>query len=262
MKGGDSRVYGKLSERLRAGGVVYGTFVETGHPAVVDVAGNAGMDFVVVDLEHGMITLDEVENMVRAADACGIEVVVRVPGVDESLIGRLLDAGAGGVQVPRVSTKGETEAAVATTRYAPAGRRGYFPLSRAARFGGADKNEHIARSNAGCLAVVQVEGVEGARNVAEIMTVPGLDVLFVGPYDLSMSMGFPGQVQHPQVVQAISDVVARARSSGVAVGIFADTPEAARKWLDQGVRYMTVGIDTGLLGGAYRHILSELGVRP
>jgi len=143
----------------------------------------------------------------------------------------------------------------------PTGRRGYFPLSRASRFGAADRDRHITASNSGCLAVVQVEGVEGAGNVPEILTVPGLDVLFIGPYDLSMSMGLPGQVQHPVVVQAISDIVAKARNSGVAIGIFSTTPEVARKWLDQGVRYMTVGIDTDLLGGSYRRILSELGMR-
>lgn len=261
QKGGDASVYGRLAERLKAGGVVYGTFVETGHPNVPDVAGNAAMDFIVVDLEHGMIPLDTVENMIRAADASGLEVVVRVPGVDESLIGRLLDAGASGVQVPRVSTRQEAEAAVAAARYSPAGRRGYFPRSRASGFGRANRDEFIAKSNAGCLAVVQVEGAEGARNVPEIVTVPGLDVLFIGPYDLSMSLGLPGQVGHPLVVQAISEIVAKARRSSVAIGIFADNPEAAKKWLDQGVRYMTVGIDTDLLGAAYRRILSELGVQ-
>lgn len=131
-------------------------------------------------------------------------------------------------------------------------------MSRASRFLKNSKEEHIAKSNSESLVVAQVEGKEGLAAVDEILRTPGLDVVFLGPYDLSMSIGLPGQVDHPVVRKAMQTVVEKARSLDVGVGVFADDVASARNWIEQGVNYIAVGLDVSYLFQAFRRCIVEL----
>lgn len=247
-----------LSRKLKSKATVLGTFISIGHPSVVELAGASGFDFVVVDMEHSCMTTETVENMVRAADCVDLDVIVRVPEATESLIGRLLDAGAAGIQVPQVTTRECAELAVRAAKYPPLGSRGYMPLSRAYWFRNLSRDAIIAQANEESVVVLQVEGKEGLERVDEILETPNLDVLFLGPYDLSASLGLPGQVNHPEVLRAMERVVQKAKKASVAVGVFADDPAAARRWIDQGVRYITVGLDANYLVTAYRGLTADM----
>lgn len=247
-----------LSERLNSGEVLIGSFVSIAHPVVVEIAGCSGLDFVIIDMEHTCIGIETVENMVRAAAWAGIEVVVRIPRIDEALIGKLLDMGAAGIQIPQVSSREYVARAIAATKYPPSGSRGYMPFCRASRFVQMSQEEYIRKSNSETLVVTQVEGKEGLSSIKEILQERDLDVVFLGPYDLSMSLGVPGEVQHEMVLKAIDGVIKEARGVGVKVGIFANDPASARHWMDRGVNYLAVGLDMTLLANAFRQYAASI----
>lgn len=241
-----------LKERLKNGERLFGPFVNLCHPAVLEIAGNAGFDFAIIDTEHGEISSDRAVDMVRAAKLAGVSPVIRVYGNQPELIAKALDIGAEGVQVPQVSTKAEAMAAVKAAKFSPEGARGCNRYVRAARYSAADKFSYFASANQETAVIIQVEGKEGIANLPDILTVPGIDVLFIGPYDLSASLGIPGQVDHPQLVAEMQKNMELARAAGVAIGFFVDDVASAVKWKNWGVQYISFAADVGLLYEVFR----------
>ena len=237
----------KLKRRLYAGESVLGTFLAMPSPAVVEIAGAAGFDFVVVDTEHGPLAIESAEAMVRAAAAAGISAVVRVRENDPPQIMRILDIGAQGVQIPQVMTGEDAERAARAAKYAPLGNRGLHPATRAVRFGKDATAGFTDRMNEESMVVIHIEAIDAARNIEAILAVPGIDVIFLGPYDLSCSLGIPGQLDHPKVKAAIADVVEKTKSAGKIVGYYYRDAAEAREAKARGVLYVTVGIDQRIL---------------
>jgi 4-hydroxy-2-oxoheptanedioate aldolase len=243
-----------LRIRLADGRSATGIFSKTLDSAFVEAAGLGGLDFIILDMEHGPVSLELLHHHVRAARLTGMAPIVRVRGVDAHAIGSALDAGAAGVQVPNVSTAEEAQAAVAAARFHPQGARGVCRFVRAAEYGGREKADYFAGANE-ALLVLQVEGVAGIANLDAILDVPGFDVLFVGPYDLSQSVGLPGQVDAPSVEAAIADIVRRATAAGKALGIFCDTPAALARYRESGIPYIAYSVDVGLFRDAVAAIV-------
>jgi 4-hydroxy-2-oxoheptanedioate aldolase len=225
--------------------VVLGPFSKSSDPAFVEVMGYAGFDFVVLDLEHGPNTVLSLQNLIRAAQVSGVLPIVRVKDDVPSLIGEVLDVGAGGIQVPKIRSAKDVEEVLRAGRFAPQGMRGVCRFVRAAHYSATDRHQYFAQANDAIL-VLQLEGTEAIDNLDEILAVRGADIVFVGPYDLSQSLGVPGDVDNPRVVEAMRGMVERCLKSGVTVGTFVDTPENARKWRDAGVRYLSYSVDVGL----------------
>jgi 4-hydroxy-2-oxoheptanedioate aldolase len=223
----------------------------------VEVMGYAGLDFVLLDMEHGPLSYETIEHMVLAAERVGIAPVARVEAITESAIIRPLDKGAAGLLVPHVDSRAMAEDVVRFARYAPEGERGMDVLSRAAQYGHLPKNEYLRKANEATL-ILQIEGAEGIRNLDEILAVPGAEVIFVGPYDLSQSLGYPGQIDHPEVVQAVERIVATVRKAGRHVGIYADSPATARKWIDLGVQFVALSVETAIYYQACKRLVAEL----
>lgn len=240
-----------LKERLQNGEKLFGPFVNLCHPAVMEIAGLAGFDFAIIDTEHGEISSDRAVDMVRAAKLSGVTPVVRVYANEPELIGKALDIGAEGVQIPQVGTKAEAEAAVKAAKYAPVGERGCNRYVRAAQYSAADKATYFTEANEETSVIIQIEGQEGIKNLPEILTVKGIDVLFIGPYDLSASLGIPGQVEHPIVVEQMKKNMELARKAGVAIGFFVDDVDTAIKWKKWGVQYISFASDVGVLYKAF-----------
>ncbi len=234
-----------LKTRLQNGEVVLGPFVNLGSGALIEIAAYAGFDFVILDTEHGPLDISTAETLCRVAQGVGIAPIVRIRENDPPQVLRALDIGADGVQVPQISSKADAEALVHAAKYAPLGLRGVSPYTRAARYF-ADGAQIFERLNEESMVLIHVEGVEGLENLGEIISVPGLDVVFLGPYDLSQSLGIPGQVHDPRVVDRMVEAVRQIDKAGLAVGTFADSPEAARRWIDAGVRYVSLSVDTGI----------------
>ena len=200
-----------------------GTFAAIPHPVAVEVTAQAGLDFLCIDWEHAQIARDMIENLVRAADVHGVPAIVRVPGHAPEAIAAALDSGARGVLVPRVSTPAQAQAAVKATRYPPLGERGVGP-GRAAGYGYRIP-EYLAAANAQIVLAVQVETAEGLANADAIAATDGIDVVFVGPGDLSVSIDAIGPAGAKKLGKAIETIIGAALAHGKIAGIFCARPE-------------------------------------
>jgi len=234
-----------LKDKLKNGDVVLGPFVNLSSGALIEIAAYAGFDFVILDTEHGPLDVSSAEDLCRVAQGVGITPIVRVRENDPPQILRALDIGAHGVQVPQICTKADAEAVIQAAKYVPLGMRGVSPYTRAARYF-SEGAKIFDRLNETSMVLIHVEGVEGLENLEDIITVPGLDVVFLGPYDLSQSLGIPGQVTDPRVVDRMREAADMINQAGLTVGTFADSPEAAKRWIDAGVRYVSLSVDTGI----------------
>ncbi|MFZ5753015.1 MAG: HpcH/HpaI aldolase family protein [Bacillota bacterium] len=235
-----------LKKKLKEGKVCMGTFARL-NPAAVEILGLTGWDFVVIDMEHGVYDYPTVENMLRAARSSGTTSLVRVAEPRPSYVMRALDTGAEGVQIPQVETAEQVKMLMEAARYYPQGKRGLCSFVRAAGYSIIPPAEHIPTSNEEVLTVVHIEGAQVAEKVEEIIAVPGIDVIFLGPWDLSQSLGVPGEVKHPRVVEVMEKVTMACRKKGVAIGTFARDPEDARYWAESGVQYIMHSTDAGML---------------
>lgn len=243
-----------LKPKLRDKGWVLGTFLNIPSPQIVEILGLAGFDFVVIDCEHAAIGPEKVEDLIRASLSTGISAMVRVPQCDPVAVRLPLDFGAAGIHVPQVESLAIAESAVRYSHYFPAGERGLQPYVRSASYRFQPTAEYLPEANASTTVTVHIEGRGGMRDLAAIAAVPGIDVLFLGPYDLSQALGIPGQVKDVRVEEAILGAVA-AHGKDRVIGTFCDGPEDVIRWRGLGVRYLTMGIDVGMFGQAARDLV-------
>ena len=234
-----------LRERLRDGETVVGTLQITESPQVSEAIGHSGMDFVVFDQEHGPLTAESSLAMAAAAQQGGAAPIVRVRTNAEAEIQRALDIGTAGVQVPQVESRADAETARDAAKFAPIGERGLSQYTRAGGYTGSP--DYTERQNEETTLIVQVEGEAGVENIEEIVAVEGIDAVFLGPYDLSQSLGIPGQVRDERVEELMEHVCEVAEEAGTVVGTFADDAEMARRWADVGVQYLMVGVPVAFL---------------
>lgn len=233
-----------LRSRLKKGDPQLGMFVISSEPAVVEIAAIAGMDFVVLDLEHGSIYYDVVENMCRAADAAGIDLVVRVPLSEPNNVFRPLDSGAVGVQVPQVNDVATAIRIGTSTKYAPDGFRG-GARPRSSRWG--TRQDYFSEANKETITVIHCETKQCVDNIYTILAAPNIDVVFAGPQDLSHSYGVPGDTGNALVQNAIQVVLAAAKEKGVAAGTLVFSPDDAKMRIEQGFTYLVFTNDQNLL---------------
>lgn len=253
------QITNRVKEAL-AHGSVTGLFVMTGEPALVEILGHAGFDYVLLDTEHGPNDIRAIEHMIRAAEVSGCVPFVRVTKNDAGLILRALDVGAKGVVVPQVNDAAEARAAVRAARYAPNGDRGIAGVVRAAKYGFVPMGGYLEQSNRAVMVFTQVEHVEAVRNLDEILAVEGLDGIYIGPTDLSQTMGITGQFDDPKLRETIEDIIVRARRAGKVVGLFCLNAADAKFWHEKGVNFITVGTDTMLFAAGARRLASQLGL--
>lgn len=240
--------------RCTGGQTVVGTFAAIPHPVAVEVTAAAGVDFICIDWEHAQIGRERIEDLVRAADLHGVPAMVRVPGHAPESIAAALDAGAAGILVPRVSTAEQARAAVQATRYPPMGARGVGP-GRAAAYGYRIP-DYLAAANNSLLLAVQVETAEGLANIDAIAAVDGIDVIFIGPGDLSVSIDAMGPAGAKKLNAAIETIAKAAIHAGRTVGIFRPSPDDIGKWIQSSIRFFILASDTMFLGAA---VAAEVG---
>lgn len=237
---------------------VIGTFGKFSSPTAVEILGYLGFDFVILDMEHSSLDYSQIEHLIQAADAAGISTVVRVPGSEESPILRVLDTGSQGIQAPGVDSPEAARKVVEAARYQPLGSRGLSYSTRAARYTLKDKGQHLLACEQEQLVVVQIESKEGMDNIEEIGQVAGIDVLFLGPADLSNSLGIPGQTNHPLVQAALKRLCDVAKRYGKTAGTFVANREQAARALAAGVRYLAYDNDVSFFVQGSRTVLAEV----
>jgi 4-hydroxy-2-oxoheptanedioate aldolase len=239
-----------LKAKLRAGEPALGVSVMIPSPQIVEMLGYLGVDWVLLDCEHGTISLESLEMMALAAEAAGITAIARPAASTPDAILAVMDRGVLGVQAPHVVSAAVARQVVEAVKYHPAGRRGLAAGSRPARYGfGLSMAEYVAWANAETLVCVQIEDAEALDRVDEIVAVDGVDVCFVGPSDLAQSMGYPGRADTPVVRAAIDATFQTIVSAGMTAGC-AGAPSALTGYLSQGVSYLYTHLPTLLAVGA------------
>ena len=244
-----------FAQRLRARELLIGTFVSLGSPLVTNVLAVAGFDYLLLDLEHGAGDEGVLQNQMFAAEAEGKAVMVRTETFDRIRIGRVLDLGAPAVMLPHVDSAEQAAEVVAHLEYPPDGDRGVAGANRARHFG--LRGDPFAQANGEIAAVVQIETAAAVADVERIAAVPGVDALFIGPSDLSHSLGVPGDLGAPAFTEAVRCVLAAAEAHGLAAGILAPTPERSMTYIEQGFTLMVLGGDATLLATAARDALAR-----
>jgi len=240
-----------VRDTLLRGGMTFGTmafeFFTPGLPAVL---ARAGADFVIFDMEHSGAGIETIKNQIAVSHGAGIVPMVRVPGCHYHLVAPVLDAGAMGLMVPMMETRTQAENLAKWCRYRPEGIRGLAFNMAHDEYGGGDVNQKMAEANARTLTVALVETVEGIKNVQAIAAVPGIDVVWLGHYDLTNAMGITGQFDHPDFLIAVDRLVQACIKHGKAPGFLITDTTSADAWISRGFRCLGYGTDIGLMQGA------------
>lgn len=243
--------------KLKAGETVFGCFVRYPNAALVEVLGYQPWDFIVFDGEHGTIEAHDCENMVRAAELRDVTPIVRVPTNQPHIILRFMDTGAQGLHVPWVNSAAEAAQVVQSVKYHPEGIRGLAGVRAADYIQTIPLSEYVQQANAETLVTIHIETHHAVEQLPQIAAIDGIDVIFIGPTDLSQSYGVPGQPQHPAVQEAINQIVEVVAKSNKTLGIMVTNAQAAHQWRERGARYITIGFES-LLTPAVREYLKTV----
>ena len=249
-----------LRKHLVAGRQIVGTFISVPRIEIVEIAAAAGFDLVVLDCEHGPFGVESLPPLIAAGHGSGISVVVRAADGCEQSVSAPLDAGADGVLVPHVGTGADARAAVAASRYAPLGGRSVHPWVRNSRYG--FDPGYIDKSNAHTAVMALIEGQDGVANLSEILAVPELDAVFVGPVDLAAAMSLIGQPNHPEVHRRAQEILLSAKAAGKAGAIFAPTVDVARAWFSHGATLVVLSVDIAIISRGFTESIAELTQGP
>jgi 4-hydroxy-2-oxoheptanedioate aldolase len=245
-----------VKEKLRKGEPSIGTWLAIGHPLAAEVMAHQGFDWLTVDMEHNPIGWDSLLNMLTAISTTNVVPFVRTPWNDPQLIKRILDAGAYGVVIPNVKSREEAKAAVAACRYPPVGIRG-LGGTRARLYGGDD---YFEKANEEISVHVMIEDREAVGRAEEIMSVPGIDAVFIGPNDLACSMGVPLGLdnKHPDHVKAVNHVLAVGKKLKVPVGIHCGSAAEVVRRVKDGWQWLAVVSETRFMVAAAQQALKEI----
>lgn len=238
------------------GAKLTGIFITSTDPCLTEVAAVAGFDFVVIDSEHGPLNPTDAMNHVRAAESKGITPVCRATNAENTTILRLLDIGAHGIQVPQVNDVATAQQVVSAAKYYPAGSRG-MALPRALDYGMGDIMASFKRANEETVVIVHCETKASLDVIHEIAAIDEVDVIFLGPFDMSQSMGIPGQTDHPLIQEAVRRVLEVCSENHKAAGIFASDGVQAKKRMEEGFQFVAINLDLTLFGQKCREELSK-----
>lgn len=247
----------QLKKKLYQGEAAIGTFMAYSSPEIVEILGISGMDFVVIDCEHGPFSVESTTNLIRAAELRGLTPITRVTCNSETNILRSLDVGAHGIQVPQVNCKEAAQQVISSAKYHPIGKRG-VAIPRAIEFGTIDILKAYEEANEQTLVVVHCETEECYQNLDEILAVPEIDVVFLGPFDMSQSLNIPQQFDHPKMIEVTNSVLSKTKAAGKIPGIYAGTAAQAKMRIAQGFQYVAIGMVETVVANSFRAIVEEV----
>ncbi|MEW6614423.1 MAG: aldolase/citrate lyase family protein [Thermodesulfobacteriota bacterium] len=250
----------KLSfkERLNTHNVTIGSWITIGNPYIAEIMARSGFDWLTVDMEHSAITLHQAQQIIQVIELCGVPPLVRVEENNANIIKRVMDAGAYGVIVPMVNTQEDAIKAVNAVKYPPVGTRG-VGLARAQGYG-LEFEEYKEWVNKESIVIVQIEHIEAVNNLEKILSVDGINAFIVGPYDLSGSLGKPGEFDHPEVRKALNRIMEVAKKYGAVSGFHIIPPDAKHvlKKIEEGYRFIAFSLDTLFLGTSCREGMKKI----
>lgn len=249
----------RVKKTLAEGGVCFGTMLRIlKTPHAIPLCAAAGWDYVILDTEHADYNLETLSNMSLASKYEEPALLIRVPDHLYHELARPLDLGIEGLVIPRVDTPEDVRRIIESTKYYPLGSRGASLSATAARYRPCNANEFLKWSNEETLIVIQIESQQAVEQVEELVSIPGVDAVMIGPFDLSQSMGIPGQLQHPRILDAYERVIEGCNRHGVAPGIHLLSIEAVTRWVKAGMRFVTYQYDIKFFTDACQSALSQL----
>lgn len=237
----------RIKSKLKAGGRVFGTWSMLASPSVMNVIGQAGLDFVIIDMEHGPMSFETAERQIHATQNAGSTPIIRLGEGSEAGILHSLEIGAQSLLVSHVSTADEVLKIVRAAKYYPEGDRGLSPFTRNHGYSDEHLPTKLRHANEQMFIGVLVEGEEGIRNIEAIAQVPGLDMIYLGVYDMAQSAGVAGDVKHPKVIKAVQESVAKIEAHGLAAGSVARDKEYLKLLYDAGFRFISYLVDCAVL---------------
>jgi 2-keto-3-deoxy-L-rhamnonate aldolase RhmA len=247
-----------LKTKLKNNELSVGSWITIGHNSIAEIMAKAGFDWLVVDLEHSTINIDTAGELIRTIDLCGISPLVRLTSNDSNQIKRVMDAGAHGVVVPMVNTVKQAQSAVAATRYAPQGTRG-VGLARAQKYGNSFK-DYLEWQKDGPVVIVQIEHIEAIEVLEDILTVSGVDGFIIGPYDLSCSMGIPGDFKNSKFIETMHHICETGKKLGCSAGlhIVEPDPKLLENTIEEGYTFIAYSVDIRMLDISARKGISVI----
>ncbi len=247
-----------LRNKINSQTLTLGSWITLGHSAIAEIMAKAGFDWLVVDLEHSVISIDVAGDLIRTIDLYGVPPLVRLTSNDPDQIKRVMDAGAHGIVVPMVNTPAEAARAVAATRYAPAGSRG-VGLARAQGYG-VNFQDYLKWQSDGPVVIVQIEHKDAIDQLEEILTIPGVDGFIIGPYDLSCSMGIPGQFEQAEFIDAMTRIREAGQRLGCAAGLHIVEPDLQRleQTIREGYTFIAYSVDIRMLDVSVRQGIAKM----
>jgi len=248
----------ELKNKLREGKLTLGSWITIGHPIVAEVMARSGFEWLTVDMEHSAITLDVAQNLIRTVELNNCIPLVRVSENNPYIIKRVMDAGADGVIVPMVNSKKEAEAAVKAVKYPPEGSRG-VGLARAQNYG-FDFGGYKKWLETDCIVIVQIEHIDAVKNLKDILSTKGVDGFIVGPYDISGSLGIPGDFENPKFKKEIEQIMKIAKETKKTAGFHVIPPDAkeVERVINMGYRFVAISLDTLFLGTLCRNNINDI----
>ncbi|NLW91134.1 MAG: 2,4-dihydroxyhept-2-ene-1,7-dioic acid aldolase [Syntrophomonadaceae bacterium] len=246
-----------LKDRLLRDEFSLGSWITLGHTSIAEIMAKSGFDWLTIDMEHSVIELNQAQEMIRTIEMNGSVPLVRVGDNDPYLIKRVMDAGSHGVIVPMVNSRQDAERAVGAVQYPPKGFRG-VGLARAQQYGfGFEEYKSWLADNS--VAIVQIEHIKAIERLEEILSTPGVDGSIIGPYDLSGSLGYPGEFNRPEVLDALQqyEKVSKRLKKAMGFHVVQPDPELTNSYKDKGYTFIAVGLDTLYLGGKCRETIAK-----
>lgn len=241
-----------LKRRLKDGEIVFGPWCVIPSPSIINIIGAAGIDFVIIDMEHGSAGFETAEDMVRAAESENCCPLIRVGKRDESTVLRALDIGVHGLLIPHVESREDVEESISFSKYYPEGARGFSPYTRAGGYGYLGVKDHAQKENEETLIGVILEGKAGLKNIDSILETKNIDLVYIGAYDLSQAMGMPGQVEHPAIKKEMEKCIRKIRDCGIAAGGYVAKNADDIKWMtDIGMQFITCLPDATVIFHAF-----------
>jgi 4-hydroxy-2-oxoheptanedioate aldolase len=251
-----------LKRRLQNGETIHGCWLNLGSALTAEIVGLAGFDWVLIDLEHGAGTEREALAQMQSLEHSGAGIVVRVESAEPQRIQRILDMGAEGVMCPKISTADEARKVASGLHYPPMGQRGAAKMIRASQFG-QNFQRYYDAAQENILGIVQIETKEALNHLDEIANVNGVDVLFIGPADLTLELGIFGQFDHPLFIDALQRTIAAAKKADKATGILFFNPDDYKKYHEMGIRFIACGSDGAFIADGAKQMAEKLArLRP
>ena len=243
-----------LKEKLESGNAVLGTWAVIPSIVTTDIIASTGLDFIIIDAEHGPISFETAQDMVIACESRGVSPVMRVGTIDEADILKALDIGVHCIQIPNVNTKSDVERIISLSKYQPIGKRGFSPFTRAGNYSIENSTILTAKANENTLVAINIEGKEAIEDIDNILKIDDLDIIFIGLFDLSKALGTPGEVDNPKVLNYLEKLTVKINKAGKYAGTITTSKEKITSFLNIGLKYIVHLVDCEMLRDSYSNV--------